>query len=71
MSRLIAPFCLALLLVVAIGGCASEGKTIKKIAKPIGNVSDEIGKVREVRGSAGQTRAVLAPQEEKKLRIPF
>jgi hypothetical protein len=60
-----------ILIPALVAGCARTNQGLSKLTKPIDDVSQELGRVREVKSDSGTTRAVLAPQEEKKLRIPF
>lgn len=60
-------FCISIFLV---SGCASTEKPVRTIAKPIKAVNDELGKERNI-GKSEDPYAVLAPQDDKKLRISF
>jgi len=59
-----------LLLVVILGGCASDGHRVEKLAKSTDKTAGEIVKVREIKRE-GETRAVISPADQKQLRITF
>ena len=52
-------------------GCGTAPKPVQKITKPVDKTAEELVKVRELKSEEGETRAILSPADEKKLKITF
>lgn len=52
-------------------GCESSSKPVRKLTKPVDQTAEELVKIRELKSEEGETRAVLSPADEKKLKITF
>lgn len=56
---------------VLLYGCSTTSKPIRKVTKPVDKTEEELVKIRELKNDQGETRAVISPADEKKLKITF
>ncbi len=56
------------ILLITLVGCAQQAQ---KIAKPVDQTAAELVKIREIKNDSGETRAVVSPADEKKLKLTF
>ena len=62
---------LAIGFIVVCLGCASTGKPVRKLTKPVDQTAGELVKVRELKDEEGQSRAILSPADQRQLKITF
>ena len=62
---------LILMFVITWFGCVGTSKPVRKVTKSVDDTAAELVKIREIKTSEGETRAVVSPADEKKLKITF
>ena len=58
-------------LFLTVCGCSGTSQPVQKIAKPVDQTAAELVKIRELKTDNGETRAVVSPADEKKLKLTF